>query len=69
MIELEFSALSRLCLNRCLLTIEKLDTEVLAWITERDRKRLTFQWQFSVPDARHKLNSHRAYAFQQVTVT
>lgn len=58
MIELEFSALSRQCLNRRIPTLEQLEAEVLAWITERDRKRLTFQWQFSVPDARHKLNSH-----------
>ena len=57
MIELEFSALARLCLNRRIPTIEKLEAEVMALITERDRKRITFNWQFSVQSARKKLNS------------
>lgn len=58
MIELEFSALARLCLNRRIPTREKLETEVMSFITERDRKRIKFNWQFSIQCARKKLNSH-----------
>jgi hypothetical protein len=57
MIEIEFSALARLCLNRRIPTIEKLESEVLALITERDDKRIKINWQFSVEACREKLNA------------
>ena len=58
MIEIEFSALARLCLNRRIPTQAKLEAEVLALVAERDRKRITIDWQFSIQTARTKLNSH-----------
>lgn len=58
MIECEFSALSRLCLNRRIPTIEKLKKEVLALIKERSEKKIKIDWQFSIGDARNKMNKH-----------
>jgi len=58
MIEIEFSALARLCLNRRIPTIEKLEREILALIRERDARQIKIDWQFSVQSARSKLNSH-----------
>jgi hypothetical protein len=58
MIEIEFSALARLCLNQRIPTQAKLEAEVLALVAERDRKRIKIDWQFSIQAARTKLNSH-----------
>lgn len=58
MIECEFSVISRLCLNRRIPTIEQLRSEVLALLEERDAKQIKIHWQFSIPAARTKLNSH-----------
>jgi hypothetical protein len=58
MIEIEFSALARRCLNRRIPSMEMLEREVLALIAERERKRIKINWQFSVESARKKLNSH-----------
>ena len=58
MIEIEFSALTRLCLNRRIPTIEKLESEVMAIIADRANKRVKIHWQFSVEDCREKLNAH-----------
>ena len=58
MIEIEFSALSRLCLNRRIPTIAKLEQEILALVAERASNKIKIQWQFSVQSARSKLNSH-----------
>lgn len=58
MIECEFSVVSRLCLNRRIPTIEKLRSEVLALLAERTAKQVKINWQFSIQDARSKLNSH-----------
>lgn len=58
MIECEFSVLARLCLNRRIATIEKLRTETLALLNERSAKAIKINWQFSIPAARSKLNSH-----------
>ena len=57
MIEIEFSALARLCLNRRIPTIEKLETEVMALIADRTAKRIKINWQFSIQDCRKKLNA------------
>ena len=57
MIEIEFSALTRLCLTRRIPTLEKLQTEVLALIEERKRKGIKINWQFSIAVCRQKLNS------------
>jgi len=58
MIEIEFSALSRQCLDRRLPTLEKLESEVLALVAERKEKKIKITWQFSLQSARSKLNSH-----------
>ena len=58
MIEIEFSALTRLCLDRRTLSIDQLEREVLALISERDSKKIKINWQFSIQSARTKLNSH-----------
>jgi len=58
MIEIEFSALARLCLNRRIPTVDRLEKEVLALITERDTAHVKIHWQFSIQSARSKLNSH-----------
>jgi len=58
MIEIEFSALARQCLHRRIPTIEELTREILALVAERDAKRITIDWQFSIQAARNKLNRH-----------
>jgi DDE superfamily endonuclease len=60
MIEIEFSALARQCLNRRLPTQERLAHKVLALVKERNDKQICIHWQFSIESARCKLN--RAYA-------
>ena len=58
MIEIEFSALARQCLNRRIPSQEALEQEVLAFLTERMTKAIKIDWQFSIHTARSKLNSH-----------
>lgn len=57
MIEIEFSALSRQCLNRRIPTIKKLEQEILALVAERVEQKIKINWQFSIETARAKLNS------------
>jgi DDE superfamily endonuclease len=58
MIEIEFSALARQCLNRRLPTQEKLNTEIQALVTERQQKGIQIDWQFSLESARNKFSRH-----------
>ena len=58
MIEIEFSALSRQCLDRRIATIELLRVEVLTLVKERSEKKIKIHWQFSIETARTKLNRH-----------
>lgn len=58
MIEIEFSALARLCLDRRIPTLEILEKEVLALVKERETDQIKINWQFSIQSARSKLNSH-----------
>ncbi len=58
MIECEFSALARQCLNRRIPTIGQLKREVLALIKERSEKKIKIYWQFSIEAARSKMNKH-----------
>jgi len=60
MIEIEFSALARLCLNRRIPSFEKLESELMALIDERNRKQVKINWQFSIQASRKKLNKHYA---------
>ena len=64
MIEIEFSAISRLCLNRRIASKEKLEKEVLQIVKERSEKQIKIEWQFSIQVAREKLNRH----YQKVNV-
>ncbi len=63
MIECEFSAVARQCLNRRIPTIERLEKEVLAIIKERYEKKIKIGWQFSIESAREKLNRHYQNVF------
>lgn len=58
MIEIEFSAIARACLHRRIPAIDLLRREVLAIVRERDIKRIKINWQFTIPSARLKMNSH-----------
>jgi hypothetical protein len=55
MAEIEFSALSRQCLNRRIPTQEKLIEEVTAWQTARNEAQIGCNWHFTTSDARVKL--------------
>jgi hypothetical protein len=62
MIEIEFSALARQCLDRRIPTQEKLDAEIQAVVTEREQRGIQIDWQFSLESARTKFSRH----YQQV---
>lgn len=55
MAEIELSALERQCLARRLPTAAALDTEVQAWVTERNAAQVAVDWRFTTADARIKL--------------
>jgi transposase len=55
MAELEFSALSRQCLDRRFADKEALSSEVRRWQTSRNREATTIDWHFGIGDARRKL--------------
>ena len=56
MAELEFSVLSRQCLNRRIGSAEELAQEVGAWEAERNAAQAKIEWTFRVADARTKLH-------------
>lgn len=58
MIECEFSVIVRQCLDRRIASIERLRSEVLALLHERNAKAIKIHWQFSVQAARSTFNSH-----------
>jgi hypothetical protein len=58
LIEIEFSALSKQCLNRRIATQEILTQEIMAIVKEREEKAIKIDWQFSIQLARNKLNRH-----------
>lgn len=58
MIEIEFSAIVKQCLNRRIGSRAELEREVLAIIKEREEKAIKIDWQFSLEAARTKLNKH-----------
>ncbi len=55
MVELEFSVLSRQCLDRRLGDIERVREEVAAWAEQRNSKRAGVEWRFRTVDARERL--------------
>ncbi len=58
MVELEFSALARQCLDRRIATIEQLTDEVEAWVADRNLAGVTIHWSFTAGNARSKLRRH-----------
>ena len=54
MVEIDFSALSKQCLNRRIGEIAILTKEVYSWVKERDRLKTKINWQFSKNKARDK---------------
>lgn len=58
MMEIEFSAIARQCLNRRIATKAELEREVSAIVKERAAKAIKIEWQFSIEAARTKLNRH-----------
>lgn len=55
--EIGLNLLSRQCLNRRIPEIEQLRQEVTTWCSERNKKNLSIDWQFTTADARIKLHS------------
>jgi recombinational DNA repair ATPase RecF len=58
MIEIEFSALAKQCLDRRIATQEKLNAEIQALVTEREQQGIRIHWQFSLESARNKFSRH-----------
>ena len=54
MAEIEFSALSKQCLDRRISHIQKMIHEVTPWVKHRNQQQTTVQWQFTKTDARDK---------------
>ena len=57
MAEIEFSALSRQCLDRRIASHKILAREVAAWAKARNKAGTTVHWRFTTGDARNKLAS------------
>ena len=55
MAEIEIGILNRQCLNRRLVDIEQLRTEVAVWERDRNHRRVKVDWRFCAADARIKL--------------
>jgi hypothetical protein len=55
MAEIEFSALSKQCLDRRIATMEALEQETLAWMQQRNDKFIKIDWKFNKLHARDKL--------------
>ena len=58
MAELELSALARQCLARRIPDIETLSRELKSVVEERNKLAIKVKWQFSIENAREKLNRH-----------
>ena len=56
MAEIEFSHLTRQCLNRRIENKEKITYEVKAWTYDRNKQKLKTSWRFNIDNARIKLN-------------
>ncbi len=60
MAELALSAPSRICLSQRIGSIEALDREIQAVVSERNASSIKVAWQFTVTHARDKLRRHYA---------
>ncbi len=69
MAEMELSALSRQCLARRIPEIETLSQELASVVKERNKSAVKFKWQFTVENAREKLNRHYENVVLKTLVT
>jgi len=60
MIEIEFSALSKQCLNRRIPTMQLLGEQIKHIVEQRNKQHIKIDWQFSIGNARKKLNNKYA---------
>lgn len=56
--EIELSALARQCLSRRIPEIDTLSRELKSIVKEWNKLAIKFKWQFTVENARQKLNPH-----------
>jgi hypothetical protein len=57
MVEIELSVLSRQCLGGRIPTTDQLSQQIAPWQADRNARQATVQWQFTVNDARDKMQS------------
>lgn len=57
-VEIEFSAIARACLKKRIPTKNQLETQILACVKERERKKIKVNWKFNITHARRKMNRH-----------
>ncbi len=69
MAEMELSALSRQCLSRRIPDIEILSRKLESIVKERNKRAVKFKWQFTVENAREKLNRHYENVILKTNVT
>jgi hypothetical protein len=69
MAEMELSALSRQCLSRRIPNLETLESELESIVKERNKLATKFKWQFTVENAREKLNRHYQKVIIKTNVT
>ena len=55
MAEIEIGVMSRQCLSQRIPTIQLMETEINAWVNERNSQNRPVQWHFTTQDARIKL--------------
>jgi hypothetical protein len=55
MAEVEISVLTGQCIDRRIGSTEQLKGEIAAWETERNERKATIDWRFTIPKARDKL--------------
>ena len=65
MAEIEFSALSRQCLNRRFDAVDTMAKQIKAWEIDRNRKAIKIHWSFTVNNAHEKLARHYYEVFNQ----
>lgn len=63
MAEIEFSSLSRQCLDRRFPSLDTLAKEVHAWESQRNAQALKIHWSFTADMARHKLKPRYSKVF------
>lgn len=69
MAEMELSALARQCLSRRIPEMEILSRELKSIVKERNKLAIKFKWQFTVENARQKLNRHYENVILKTNVT